>query len=113
MTSKIQHKYACLQPNLHIILLIIVYFAILNFVYLIFVDLAYSELEETEMLALFTNANELGFEQGLINSPEEKMIDLQHREKGAETNNQTTHICRIKGCGGAEWPPPTNNFRKT
>ena len=24
-----------------------------------------------------------------------------------------THICRIKGCGGAGWPPPTNNFRKT
>ena len=23
-----------------------------------------------------------------------------------------THICRIKGCGGAGWPP-TNNFRKT
>ena len=25
-----------------------------------------------------------------------------------------THICRIKGCGGAGCPPPpTNNFRKT
>ena len=33
-----------------------------------FVDLAYSEHEETEMLAVFTYANELGFEPGL-NSP--------------------------------------------
>ena len=24
-----------------------------------------------------------------------------------------THICRIKGCGGAGCPPTTNNFRKT
>ena len=25
----------------------------------------------------------------------------------------STHICGIKGCGGAGCPPPTNNFRKT
>ena len=36
---------------------------------IIFVDLAYSEHEETGMLAVFTYANELGFEPGL-NSPE-------------------------------------------
>ena len=30
----------------------------------IFVDLAYSEHEETEMLAVFTYADELGFEPG-------------------------------------------------
>ena len=35
----------------------------------IFVDLAYSEHAETEMLAVFTYANELGFELGL-NLPE-------------------------------------------
>ena len=23
------------------------------------------------------------------------------------------HVSRIKGCGGAGWPHPTNNFRKT
>ena len=28
-------------------------------------------------------------------------------------NREITHICGIKGCGGAGWPPPTNNFRKT
>ena len=38
-------------------------------VLVIFVDLAYSEREETEMLAVITHANELGFEPGL-NSPE-------------------------------------------
>ena len=26
---------------------------------------------------------------------------------------KSTHICGIKGCGGAGWPPPTNNFRTT
>ena len=62
MVSKIQHKWACSQPNLHIILLIIVYFAI---ILAIFVDLAYSEREETEMSAVYTFANELGFEPGL------------------------------------------------
>ena len=29
-------------------------------------------------------------------------------------SERNTHICRIKGCGGAGCPPPpTNNFRKT
>ena len=66
MVSKIQHKCACLQPNLHMILLIIVYFAIIvKIILLIFVDLAYSEHEQTEMLTVFTYANELGFEPGL------------------------------------------------
>ena len=36
---------------------------------LIFIDLSYSEHEGTEMLAVFTYANELGLEPGL-NSPE-------------------------------------------
>ena len=36
---------------------------------LIFIDLSYSEYEGTEMLAVFTYANELGLEPGL-NSPE-------------------------------------------
>ena len=34
-------------------------------------------------------------------------------EEDSDFNIQITHICRIKGCGGAGWPPPTNNFRKT
>ena len=37
----------------------------------IFIDRAYSEHQETEMLAVFTYADELGFEPGL-NSPEHK-----------------------------------------
>ena len=67
VASGIQHKCACSQPNLHIILLIIVYFAIIVKMYhfVIFVYLAYSEHEETEMLAVFTFADELGFEQAL------------------------------------------------
>ena len=71
MASKLQHKCTCSQPNLHIILLIIVYFAIIVKMYHFgnFVDLAYSEHEETEMLTVFTYANELGFEPDL-NSPE-------------------------------------------
>ena len=52
MASKIQHKCACLQPNLHIILLIIVYFAIIVKMY------------RSAMLAVFTYANELGLEPG-------------------------------------------------
>ena len=43
----------------------------------IFVELAYSEHEETEMLAVFTSANELGFERGL-NSPENCQLSYQH-----------------------------------
>ena len=38
-------------------------------VLVIFVDLAYSEHEETEISTGFTYANELGFEPG-VNSPE-------------------------------------------
>ena len=34
--------------------------------------------------------------------------------KQLHRNYSITHICRIKGCGGAGCPPPpTNNFRKT
>ena len=40
---------------------------------LIFIDLAYSEHEGTEMLAVFTYAKELGLEPGL-NSPETSTI---------------------------------------
>ena len=72
MASKIQHKCASWKPNLQIILPIIVCFAVTikidhsgNFI-----DLAYSEHKKTEMSAVFTYANELGFEPGL-NSPEE------------------------------------------
>ena len=47
----------------------------------IFVDLAYSEHAETEMLAVSTNANELGFEPGL-NSPEKVRNYIDQAEKG-------------------------------
>ena len=67
MAYKIQHKYACSQPNLYIIFMITVYFDVIVILYLSgnFADLDYSEHEETEMLAVFTYANELGFEPGL------------------------------------------------
>ena len=42
-------------------------------VLLIFIDLAYSEHEGTEMLAVFTYANELGPQPGL-NSPEINVV---------------------------------------
>ena len=71
MALKIQDKCACSQSNLHIILLIIVCFVVIAKMYLSgnLANLAYSEGEETEMLAVFTYANKLGFEPGL-NSPE-------------------------------------------
>ena len=44
---------------------------------------------------------------------QEELINFQKIEKLKKLEKQNTHICRIKGCGGAGWPPPTNNFRKT
>ena len=41
----------------------------------IFVDLANSEHEETEMLAVFTYANELGFYQALTHLRSEIVLD--------------------------------------
>ena len=64
MASKFQHKCACSQPNLHIILLVLLQLS-KCIVLVIFVDLAYLEHEETGMLAVFTYPNELGFKPGL------------------------------------------------
>ena len=40
-------------------------------------------------------------------SPETRLVVslLILRNDNSELNSKITHICRIKGCGGAGWPP--------
>ena len=37
---------------------------------------------------------------------------LEERYLYYEIKNRSTHICRIKGCGGAGWPPPPIIFER-
>ena len=66
----------------------------------IFVDLAYSEHQETEMLAVFTCANELGFEPGL-SSPEQLVMAvnafrwLYVARSFPSTNSEDFHVFHL------------------
>ena len=62
----------------------------------IFVDLAYSEHEETEMLAVFTYANELGFYQALTHLRSEIVLDTRKLQPGShEKHVQITFLCYL------------------